>query len=160
MTVWRGWAIGTAAKGTQYALRHTHHSGADGKGFGSDIPVGNDNLQLADGVVPAVQILATERIREAKHQLVRRMGAIFAKKSVDFEFSVTNNIVQKERFRYFIKVPELAAFFSSQLGVKINARNCYDAYLDIKRRKNDSRTYFLDRMRERLNLRMQRDDGK
>ena len=30
----------------------------------------------------------------------------------DFEFNVTNNIVQKERFRYFIKVPELAAFYN------------------------------------------------
>lgn len=30
----------------------------------------------------------------------------------------------------------------------------------MKRRKNDSRTYFLDKMRERLNLRMQRDDEK
>ncbi len=39
-------------------------------------------------------------------------AAIFAKKTTDFEFSVTNNIVQKERFRYFIKVPELAAFYS------------------------------------------------
>jgi len=39
-------------------------------------------------------------------------AAIFAKKTVDFEFSITNQIVQKERFRYFIKVPELAAFYS------------------------------------------------
>jgi len=39
-------------------------------------------------------------------------AAIFAKKTTDFEFSVTNNIVQKERFRYFIKVPELAAFYN------------------------------------------------
>ena len=39
-------------------------------------------------------------------------AAVFAKKSVDYEFSVTNEIVQKERFRYFIKVPELAAFYS------------------------------------------------
>ncbi len=39
-------------------------------------------------------------------------SAIFAKKSTDFEFSVTNQIVQKERFRYFIKVPELAAFYN------------------------------------------------
>ena len=39
-------------------------------------------------------------------------AAIFAKKTIDFEFSVTNNIVQKERFRYFIKVPELAAFYN------------------------------------------------
>lgn len=39
-------------------------------------------------------------------------AAVFAKKSTDYEFSVTNQIVQKERFRYFIKVPELAAFYS------------------------------------------------
>lgn len=39
-------------------------------------------------------------------------AAIFAKKTIDYEFSVTNEIVQKERFRYFIKVPELAAFYS------------------------------------------------
>ena len=39
-------------------------------------------------------------------------AAIFAKKTTDFEFSVTNNVVQKERFRYFIKVPELAAFYN------------------------------------------------
>ena len=39
-------------------------------------------------------------------------AAIFAKKTTDFEFSVTNQIIQKERFRYFIKVPELAAFYN------------------------------------------------
>ncbi len=39
-------------------------------------------------------------------------AAIFAKKTTDFEFSVTNQIVNKERFRYFIKVPELAAFYN------------------------------------------------
>ncbi|MDR0429354.1 MAG: N-6 DNA methylase [Tannerellaceae bacterium] len=39
-------------------------------------------------------------------------AAIFAKKTTDFEFSVTNQIVAKERFRYFIKVPELAAFYN------------------------------------------------
>ncbi len=39
-------------------------------------------------------------------------AAVFAKKSTDYEFSVTNEIVQKERFRYFIKVPELASFYS------------------------------------------------
>ena len=39
-------------------------------------------------------------------------AAIFAKKTTDFEFSVTNNLIQKERFRYFIKVPELAAFYN------------------------------------------------
>jgi hypothetical protein len=39
-------------------------------------------------------------------------AAVFAKKSTDYEFSVTNEIIQKERFRYFIKVPELASFYS------------------------------------------------
>lgn len=39
-------------------------------------------------------------------------AAIYAKKSTDYEFSVTNQIVQKERFRYFIKVPELASFYN------------------------------------------------
>ncbi|MBC5841718.1 MULTISPECIES: N-6 DNA methylase [Flavobacterium] len=39
-------------------------------------------------------------------------AAIYARKTIDYEFSVANNIVSKERFRYFIKVPELAQFYS------------------------------------------------
>ena len=57
-------------------------------------------------------------------------------------------------------INELAAFFGRIFGMDIKERNCYDAYLDMKRRKNESRTYFLDKLRERLNLRMQRDDEK
>ena len=57
-------------------------------------------------------------------------------------------------------IKDLAAFFGSLFGMEIKVRNCYDAYLDMKRRKNESRTYFLDKLRERLNLRMQRDDAR
>ena len=39
-------------------------------------------------------------------------AAVFAKKSTDYEFSITNDIIQKERFRTFIKVPELASFYT------------------------------------------------
>lgn len=39
-------------------------------------------------------------------------AAIYTRKSTDFEFSVTNSIIQKERFRYFVKVPELAIFYN------------------------------------------------
>jgi N12 class adenine-specific DNA methylase len=39
-------------------------------------------------------------------------AAVFAKKTTDFEFSVTNEIIAKERFRHFIKVPELAMFYN------------------------------------------------
>ena len=55
------------------------------------------------------------RPKELERQNIRcfdAWAAIFAKKSTDFEFSVTNNIIQKERFRYFIKVPELAQFYN------------------------------------------------
>ena len=55
------------------------------------------------------------RPNELERQEIRcfdAWAAIFAKKTTDFEFNITNNIVQKERFRYFIKVPELAAFYN------------------------------------------------
>lgn len=39
-------------------------------------------------------------------------AAVFTRKSTDFEFSVTNEIISKERFRHFIKVPELAMFYN------------------------------------------------
>lgn len=39
-------------------------------------------------------------------------AAVYAKKTSDYEFSVTNAVVQKERFRYFLKVPELATFYN------------------------------------------------
>lgn len=55
-------------------------------------------------------------------------------------------------------ITDLAGFISSQFGIEI--KDCYSAYVDMKRRKNDSRTYYLDKMRERLNRRMQQDDER
>ena len=55
------------------------------------------------------------RPRELDRQDIRSFdawAAVFAKKSVDYEISITNEIVQKERFRHFIKVSELAAFYA------------------------------------------------
>ena len=55
------------------------------------------------------------RPKELERQEIRcfdAWAAIFAKKTTDYEFNVTNTIVAKERFRYFIKVPELAAFYN------------------------------------------------
>jgi N12 class adenine-specific DNA methylase/superfamily II DNA helicase RecQ len=48
-------------------------------------------------------------------------AAVYAKKTTDYEFSVTNEIVQKDRFRHFIKVPELAAFYSEITDFKTAA---------------------------------------
>lgn len=55
------------------------------------------------------------RPKEIERQQIKTFdawAAVYAKKTTDYEFSVTNEIVQKERFRYFIKVPELAAFYN------------------------------------------------
>ena len=40
----------------------------------------------------------------------------------------------------------------------IKHKDCYRFYIDIKRRKNESRTYFLDRMQEKLNRKILRDE--
>lgn len=53
---------------------------------------------------------------------------------------------------------ELASALYSFFGV--NSKDCYRFYTDIKRRKNDSRTYFLDKMQMRLNEKMRLDDEK
>ena len=76
------------------------------------------------------------------------------------------HITAEDIFRLAIRTIEMGTneqlfeFFGTLLRLDVKVRNCYDAYTDMKRRKNDSRTYFLNKMRERLNLRMQRDDEK
>ncbi len=55
------------------------------------------------------------RPREMARQHIENFDAwasVFARKTVDFEFSVTNEIMSRERFRHFIKVPELALFYN------------------------------------------------
>lgn len=55
------------------------------------------------------------RPREMERQRIENFdgwAAVFARKTTDFEFSVTNEIIAKERFRHFIKVPELALFYN------------------------------------------------
>jgi len=64
-------------------------------------------------------------------------AAVFARKSVDYEFSVTNEVVQKERFRYFIKVPELASFYSEITDFRTAA----DIGIDVRRRTRYCTTY-------------------
>ena len=57
-----------------------------------------------------------------------------------------------------IGIEELADAFSEIFGVEI--KNCYNVYMNMKRRKDDSRTYFLDELREKLNRRMKESDLK
>ncbi|MNV09217.1 hypothetical protein D3C71_997060 [compost metagenome] len=55
------------------------------------------------------------RPREMERQGIEHFdgwAAVYARKSTDFEFSVTNEIIAKERFREFIKVPELSTSYA------------------------------------------------
>ena len=53
---------------------------------------------------------------------------------------------------------DVAAYFYNMLGV--NAKECYHIYADMKMSKNESRTYFLDKMQERVNRRMEMDEER
>ena len=53
---------------------------------------------------------------------------------------------------------DVATYFYNMLGV--NAKECYHIYADMKMRKNESRTYFLDKMQERVNRRMKMDEER
>jgi len=53
---------------------------------------------------------------------------------------------------------DMAALLYKFFG--INAKDCYCFYVDIRRRKNDDRTYFLSEMKDKLNEKMRADDRK
>jgi N12 class adenine-specific DNA methylase len=64
------------------------------------------------------------RPKEMERQRIENFdgwAAVFARKTTDFEFSVTNEIISKERFRHFIKVPELALFYNGITDYKTAA---------------------------------------
>ena len=57
-------------------------------------------------------------------------------------------------------IQELMTHSSRIFGMELKASQCYNAYVDIRRRKNDSRTYFFDRASEKLNERIVKDDER
>lgn len=83
--------------------------GADeGVTFLSGTPISNSLTEM-------YLIFKYLRPRELERQQISNFdawAAVYARKTVDFEFTVTNEIRAKERFRHFIKVPELALFYN------------------------------------------------
>ena len=79
-------------------------------------------------------------------------AAVFAQKTVDFEFSVTNELIQNERFRHFIKVPELSMFYSEiahvrtseEIGIRKPALNEQLISIEITPYQND----FSEKLKE------------
>jgi len=104
-----------------------------------------DILNRYSGTSPSKPLVSKRRWTGTIVELVELIYALHELKRIDNGETAMN---------------ELAGFFSEIFGIRLDARSLYDAYADIKRRKGESRTYFLDKMRERLNLRMQRDDER
>lgn len=57
-------------------------------------------------------------------------------------------------------IKELLEGFCRVFGMEIKESQCYNTYADIKRRKNESRTYFFDKAAEKLNRRMLEDEER
>jgi len=84
--------------------------------FGSDLCVTFlSGTPISNSLTELYLIFKYLRPKELERQHIENFdgwAAVFARKTTDFEFSVTNEIIAKERFRHFIKVPELALFYN------------------------------------------------
>ena len=82
-----------------------------GRDLGATFLSGTVVGERIDRVVRAFQILAPQgTCQAARVSCFDAWAAIFTKKTTDYELNVTGSIKRKERFRTYIKVPELAAF--------------------------------------------------
>ena len=100
------------SQSTEPAFCNPHHSGAHQCGYGRNLLSGTT---ISNSLTELYLLFKYLRPRALEKQGIHSFdawAAIYARKTTDYEFSVANNIVAKERFRYFIKVPELAQFYS------------------------------------------------
>ena len=74
----------------------------------SGTPLSNSLTELYN----IFQILCPRALKEQGIESFDAWVNTYALKTKEFEFSVTNDIISKERFRHFIKVPELATFYN------------------------------------------------
>lgn len=93
-----------------YAIRTIQDK--TGKDLGATFLSGTTVSNSLTELYVLFKYLRPRALEQQKIRCFDAWAAIFTQKSVDFEFNVTNNIVQKERFRHFVKVPELATFYN------------------------------------------------
>lgn len=84
------------------------HNGDKGITFLSGTTISNSLVEL----YLLFKYLRPNAMKELAIPSFDAWAKVYARKSYDFEFSVTNEIKRKERFREFIKVPELAKFYT------------------------------------------------
>lgn len=121
-------------KNLMYSTRHTRVAGlgnSEGSQRATNFLLGIRTLQdkkdkdlcvtlvsgtpISNSLIEMYLIFKYTRPRELERQGIINTDswlATFARKTTEFEYSITNEIIQKERYRHFIKVPELAMFYN------------------------------------------------
>ncbi len=82
--------------------------GDSGVAFYSGTPISNSLTEL----YLLFKYLRPSELARQRMENFDSWLSVYAKKTTDYEYSVTNQLIEKSRFRHFIKVPELAACYS------------------------------------------------
>lgn len=85
------------------------HQGDKGVTFASGTPISNSMVEM----FLLKKYLIPNYLKELNITNFDSWAATFAELSTEFEIDVTNSVKPKERFRKFVKVPELARVFKS-----------------------------------------------
>jgi N12 class adenine-specific DNA methylase len=94
------------------------HGGDKGVTFSSGTPISNSLVEL----YLLFKYLRPKELERKNIQSFDAWASIYAVRSSDYEFSVTGEIKKKDRFRQFVKVPELAKFYRETADV-VNEKN-------------------------------------
>ena len=107
------------ARQLQYAIRTIQdRNGRDlGATFFSGTTISNSLVEL----YLLFKYLRPEAMADQNIHSFDAWAAVFARKSRDYEINVAGQIVMKERFRNFIKVPELGSFYNEVTDYKTAA---------------------------------------
>ena len=91
-----------------FAIRDIQHR--TGKDLGATFLSGTVVVNALTELYVMFKYLRPQELRRQRISCFDAWAAIFTKKTADYELSVTGAIKRKERFRTYIKVPELAMF--------------------------------------------------
>jgi len=97
------------ARNLQYAVRTIQKRKGGDKGitFASGTPISNSLVEM----YLLKKYLRPQKLEEAGIHSFDAWALMFAKKSTTYEFTVTNEIKLKERYREFINLPELGMWY-------------------------------------------------
>ena len=127
-------------------------------------------LPLHSSITCVAKAVYAVSILQSPASFIRRKNSVSANNATETTASLlqwTGNAIDLVELIYGIN--EMGCINNGNMPLKqlapllykifgIESKDCYRFYIDIKRRKNESRTYFLDRMQEKLNERMLRDE--